>query len=184
MKLTLLRLGVVSGITWFPGSGWCVLRCSSWTKKFLFLACKNLWLQSVHFEKHHVFLPLPTPFPHFNYLPTSSSPSYFCSILPFPPRPSSFSPFHVRSLGDKCEVKHICHVDTNPCDKQHSVRCNPGKSESIFLCFILMRFINQSINSQIMGGFALTGKIEFLPYVKVLNANPPIVCDFHDKIRF
>ena len=25
-----------------------------------------------------------------------------------------------------------------------------------------------------MGGFALTGKIEFLPYVKVLNANPPI----------
>ena len=27
-----------------------------------------------------------------------------------------------------------------------------------------------------MGGFALTGKIEFLPYVKVLNANPPTVC--------
>ena len=25
-----------------------------------------------------------------------------------------------------------------------------------------------------VGGFALTGKIEFLPYVKVLNTNPPI----------
>ena len=28
-----------------------------------------------------------------------------------------------------------------------------------------------------LGGFALTGKIEFLPYVKVLNANPLIVND-------
>ena len=28
---------------------------------------------------------------------------------------------------------------------------------------------------EILGGFALTGKIEFLPYVKVLNANPPNV---------
>ena len=30
-----------------------------------------------------------------------------------------------------------------------------------------------------VGRFALTGKIEFLPYVKVLNANPPsIVCRY------
>ena len=31
-----------------------------------------------------------------------------------------------------------------------------------------------SLNA-LLGGFALTGKIEFLPYVEVLNANPPIV---------
>ena len=35
-----------------------------------------------------------------------------------------------------------------------------------------------------MGGFALTGKIEFLPYVKVLNANPLLALLQKEKVHF
>ena len=36
----------------------------------------------------------------------------------------------------------------------------------------LKRFILRLLLEHALGGFALTGKIEFLPYVKALNANP------------